>query len=198
MNQADKDEQIRKIILNAFRQQIKKYGYNKVTMDDISKAAGKGRSSLYYYYKGKEEILDALLLEEISELNQFVIAKVIKRRSATDKLITYCNEKIMRLLDKINEYLIVSSEILEDPEMYKKISRLQDPHDEEALRSIMDEGIKSGEFRPLRPKEIHLMAVLMKSSIKGIALEMCSQGGEIDITSVKRMVEILFVRGIIA
>ena len=37
-------------------------------MDDVAKAIGKGRSSLYYYYKSKDEIFDAVMQIEIGDL----------------------------------------------------------------------------------------------------------------------------------
>ncbi|HXL00524.1 MAG TPA: TetR/AcrR family transcriptional regulator [Dysgonamonadaceae bacterium] len=37
-----------------------RYGYKKTTMDDIADALQKGKSSIYYYFQNKEDILGLL------------------------------------------------------------------------------------------------------------------------------------------
>ena len=46
----------RDAIIETARQVFKKYGYDKTLMEHIAKAAGKGKSSIYYYFKSKEQI----------------------------------------------------------------------------------------------------------------------------------------------
>ncbi len=36
-------------------------------MEDIAKAAGKGKSTLYYYYTSKDEIFNAVIEDEMHE-----------------------------------------------------------------------------------------------------------------------------------
>ena len=45
------DDMMQKQILAASQKLFQQFGYPKVNMDDVAKAVGKGRSSLYYYYK---------------------------------------------------------------------------------------------------------------------------------------------------
>jgi len=52
-----KEDIIQEQILQAAKQLFSVHGLHKVTMDDVAKAIGKGRSSLYYYYKSKDEYL---------------------------------------------------------------------------------------------------------------------------------------------
>ena len=52
-----KDDIIRADILRAAEALFQKWGLKKTTMEDIAKEAGKGKSTLYYYFKSKAEIL---------------------------------------------------------------------------------------------------------------------------------------------
>ena len=52
----NKDEIIKAKILEGADKLFQKYGLGKTTMEDIAKDAGKGKSTLYYYFKSKEEI----------------------------------------------------------------------------------------------------------------------------------------------
>ena len=41
-----------------------KYGFSKTTVDEIAKAARKGKSTIYYYFKSKEDIFQAVVEKE--------------------------------------------------------------------------------------------------------------------------------------
>ncbi len=51
-------------ILDAAAAVIIRLGYDKTTMSDIAQEAGASRRTVYMYYKGKEEIFEALLYRE--------------------------------------------------------------------------------------------------------------------------------------
>jgi AcrR family transcriptional regulator len=55
-----KDNQRRELILRAGSECFARFGYDKTTLDDIGRRAGLNKASLYYYFKNKEEILQAV------------------------------------------------------------------------------------------------------------------------------------------
>ena len=65
---ATKEDLMQQQILTAAKELFRVYGLAKVTMDDVAKAIGKGRSSLYYYYKSKDEIFDAVVNAAINDM----------------------------------------------------------------------------------------------------------------------------------
>ncbi|WP_343672894.1 TetR/AcrR family transcriptional regulator [Chitinophaga sp.] len=77
---------IQQQILQAAQQLFQKHGYQKVTMDDVAKAIGKGRSSLYYYYKNKDEVFDAVMGAEIDEIVAEIARMVDKENTVAGKL----------------------------------------------------------------------------------------------------------------
>ena len=46
-----KEEQLREESITAAQKLFQQYGLHKTTMEDIAKAMGRGKSTLYYYYK---------------------------------------------------------------------------------------------------------------------------------------------------
>ena len=54
------DNEQKERILSAAKNLFSRFGLEKTTMEDIAKAAGKGKSSLYYYFKSKEEVMPRL------------------------------------------------------------------------------------------------------------------------------------------
>src|ERR1700744_973123 len=63
-----KEDVIQEQILQAAKRLFQVHGLHKITMDDVAKAIGKGRSSLYYYYKSKDEIFNAVMDIEINHM----------------------------------------------------------------------------------------------------------------------------------
>ncbi|RLD78380.1 MAG: TetR/AcrR family transcriptional regulator, partial [Bacteroidetes bacterium] len=57
-------DDIKENILDVAQSIFRKYGFKKTTMDEIAKAARKGKSTLYYYFKSKEEIFAAVIEKE--------------------------------------------------------------------------------------------------------------------------------------
>ena len=61
----EKDEVIVREIVSSARGLFEKFGLKKTTMEDIAKEAGKGKSSLYYYFESKYEIFEAVVDQEM-------------------------------------------------------------------------------------------------------------------------------------
>ena len=70
------NDSVRAAILDSARELFARFGYKKTTMEDIAQSLGKGKSSLYYYFKNKEEIFQAVVDWEgdilFSKLRQIV------------------------------------------------------------------------------------------------------------------------------
>src|SRR5271157_4228531 len=57
-------------ILDAAAAVIIRLGYDKATMSDIAEEAGASRRTVYLYFKGKEELFEALLYREYMQYSQ--------------------------------------------------------------------------------------------------------------------------------
>src|SRR5574339_618280 len=57
-------------ILAAAAEVIFRLGYDKTTMSDIAEEASLSRRTIYLYFKGKEELFEALLYREYMEYSQ--------------------------------------------------------------------------------------------------------------------------------
>lgn len=60
-------------ILDAARELILRFGYRKVTVEDIATRAGVGKGTVYLHWRTKDELYEALLLREsIEVIEEFV------------------------------------------------------------------------------------------------------------------------------
>ncbi|HBT17621.1 MAG TPA: TetR/AcrR family transcriptional regulator, partial [Firmicutes bacterium] len=58
-------------ILDTAEELFNMKGYDKCTVNDILKAVGIARGTFYYYFKSKEEVLDAI----VSRYTDFVVSR---------------------------------------------------------------------------------------------------------------------------
>jgi len=58
-----KDE-VREQLVQSARQVFARYGFKKTALDDIAREAHKGKSTIYYYFKSKDEIFKAVIEAE--------------------------------------------------------------------------------------------------------------------------------------
>src|ERR1700744_258335 len=99
-----KEDVIQEQILQAAKRLFQVHGLHKVTMDDVAKAVGKGRSSLYYYYKSKDEILDAVTSAEIRNMLTAITQAVNKAPNFEQKLYAFFTTKLNILREKGSFY----------------------------------------------------------------------------------------------
>lgn len=172
-----KDNAIQKQILQAAQQLFQAHGLQKVTMDDVAKAIGKGRSSLYYYYKNKEEILDAVMDNEIRE-NLEEVARAVAQRSSAEQKINVFYLTRLQLLEKrraLYSALDVGMDANEMSNFNKAkhaIHKRVVERENKMLGQILDHGIETGELRSIDAKDRDDLIFVLLSGLHGLKREM--------------------------
>jgi AcrR family transcriptional regulator len=142
----NKDGVVRDAILQAAERVFQKWGLNKTTMEDIASEAGKGKSTLYYYYKSKEEIFDAVVISEFKKVLEKARKSTGEITSAKEKLIKYFVASIHEMKNKIAAYTIIREEIKRNQNFIEKIRIYFEAQEEQFIEEILRSGIESKEF----------------------------------------------------
>lgn len=79
-------EQRQNDILNVAEKLFFKKGYDDVSMNDIAKEVGLGKSTLYFYFNSKEELFFAVALRGIRILSEMIEDAVQKEKTNIKKL----------------------------------------------------------------------------------------------------------------
>lgn len=151
-----------------------KYGLKKVTMDDISKAVGKSRTSIYYYYKNREEVFQAVLANLIREVISEIDANMKKRNTFEGKIEEFCLSKIKTSEERSSFFRAIEAGM--DNE--EKSKHITDAHNRmmEAERSLLlnlfSTSISSHEIPDVSIEEQEIIIFILQSSIRGIRREM--------------------------
>ncbi len=167
-----KDDIIKDDILREAQKLFQQFGVKKTTMEDIAKAIGKGKSTLYYYFCSKEEIFDAVVLKEMDEVFNRVKQAVEKAVSAEEKLKAFTLTKIKAVQKRVNLYKIVNREAQDTMRCMKHLHTEYHTQEVKLLKDILAYGVSNGEFSKLIGKELDILPSVMVSSLRGLEQDM--------------------------
>lgn len=154
-------------LVDVARQLFAKNGLDNTTMNDIAQASGKGRRTLYTYFKNKEDIYFAVIEEEMDRLSEQMKLVSQKYMEPEDKLV----ELIYTHLDLIKEAVRRNGNLR--AEFFRNIVRVQqvrknfDRNEIEFLKSVLTEGIRSGRFEV---DNVELYADIIHFCVKGLEI----------------------------
>ena len=104
-------EQKATIIAEATRL-FSRFGLEKTTMEDIAKAARKGKSTLYYYFKSKEDVFAEVIRKEIDGLKTAILMAVEKEDDPYSKFRVFVGTRLDYLNEKADQYIAIKDEHL--------------------------------------------------------------------------------------
>jgi len=81
-------------IISAAKLCFAQFGYDKTTLDDIGKRIGLNKSSLYYYFKNKEEIFSAVVLEEADKIVEVLQSEIESKVSPEERIQFYMRKRL--------------------------------------------------------------------------------------------------------
>ena len=173
----EKDEIVVQEIINSAKKLMQQYGLKKTTMEDIAKEAGKGKSTLYYYFKDKEEIFNKVINQEIDEFFNVVSSAVRKEADAIGMLKTYVVTKVKTLREKVNIYTFVIDNDFQG-RLNNEFGILRNKYDNEEkklISSIFTRGVKTNLFKQEVMNEVDVLSELLVSCIRGVELDIITR-----------------------
>lgn len=191
-----KEAELRATILKQATKLFKIFGYEKLVMQDIARAVGKGRSTLYIYFKDKEAIFNAIIEEEIRDYIANLSGELAKHESATEKLRAYIQIKFDFRHAKAAEYLMLTQEMVRQPDILVKMRVFSDPPETEHLARIIRQGIENKDFEAMSDEQIVLTARVIISSLNGISTDLIAAGTK-DLSPVRALLPEMFLRSLL-
>ncbi len=196
-----KEDIIQTQILQAAKQLFQVYGLHKVTMDDVAKAIGKGRSSLYYYYKSKDEIFDAVMDLEIKEMMAAISRATDQVNTVEEKINAFCATKLNFLRDKKTVYS--SFEAGMDADAISQFNKTKIIHhrvimklEGDMLGRILTDAINKGEIRTIDKDKKDILIFVLLSSLRGLKREMIMEDNFEEIEPAARTLASMTINGL--
>ncbi len=184
-----KKEVAHRILLAAVKV-FDKYGLHKTTMRDIADYAGMSKSSLYYYFRSKKDILSSVVKLESNTLTEKLSFAIHQDISPQEKLRAYVITRMHLLYELSIYYASLSEAYLEQYTFIEQEREAFTVFEIDAVSKILSEGVLKGIFRG---RDILAAANTIIIIMKALELRLVISKSmdELDST-VDTMLEILF------
>jgi len=134
------------------------YGYSGASLDAIAKDVGISKAAIYYHFKDKEDLYEAVLLYRLEELVGSLRSR-IEASTATQKIVEYI-EGFGEFLQRFPCFAaILAHEFADNGKHMSQKATESLAQTLGILTSIINEGIESGEFEIQNPMIVQMMIV---------------------------------------
>lgn len=191
-----REDSIRRLSEASFALFVAK-GYHATSLDEIARAAGLTKGSIYFYFNSKQRLLLGLLEDAREAVVSPLLDHVHKiEGSATDKIAGFFRFSSLNGIEQPQKLLCLIKTSIEFRDRDDAISkRIVEIYDEiySALEAILEAGKKRGEIASTSTKELASMIVATND---GMMLEWHRRGANIDGRKLVRTVWTTFLHGI--
>lgn len=171
----EQNEQIRQErraqILDAARQVFAEQGFHAAKMSDIAQAIGVSQGTLYHYFRSKDDLFMALLLPWAERLAEAVRGLPETPSSATEKMWAM-SRLAMAFFQADDELMPVLVEFwayaLHNPEANERFRGLFQVM-QESCAAIIEEGVASGEFKPVDVQTLSVLPLVVLDGVTVLA-----------------------------
>lgn len=140
------EKDIKQKILQKAEEMFQKFGYSKVTMEEIASSLNISKKTLYKHFSNKEHILKEMVHENKCEVDNFI------EELMNDKATPFIEKlkKFMNFIAKISKKMegtMVHDIMKSHPEVWKDIEQFRENRAYKNLSNLIKDGITDGIFR---------------------------------------------------
>lgn len=155
----------RDMLVDVARQLFARMGVDNITMNDIAQASGKGRRTLYTYFKNKNEIYLAVVESELAQLHRTLIDVAEKDLPSDEKLITFIYTRLDAIKALVFRNGTLRATFFRDIWRVEKVRKEFDIREVEILKTILDDGVREGVFSM---PDTDITALVLHHALKGL------------------------------
>jgi AcrR family transcriptional regulator len=144
----------RDAILDATDRLLARYGYKKMTIDDLAKEVGIGKGSVYLHFESKEEIALSHVDRIVERVKSRLFAIAESKSSPENRLKKMLIERVLLRFDSVQHYSQSMNELLGQVRS-RLLERRRRYFEEEAkiFARVLAEGKSTGVFKVKDPAE---------------------------------------------
>ena len=187
----------RDAILDATDRLLARYGYKKMTIDDLAREVGIGKGSVYLHFESKEEIALSHI-DRIIERLRVSLREIARRNSPPDKRIRLMlMERVLNRFDSVQHYSQSLNELLAQLRP-RLLERRRQYFEEEAriFAEVVREGKASGMFETKDPFQTATTLLDATNALLPYSLSAYELGERAEIEKKARRVADLLLNGL--
>lgn len=163
MSEETKDN-IREEILNAASIAFNKFGYKKTTLDDISSLLNRGKSGIYYYFKNKDEVFQAVVIKESEMFKEKMNSLLDNDLSFKENIEIYIKNRIETFQQLGNFYGTLKTDAFDHLQFINYNRNVFDNAEMEILSNFLKKNIDNNLSTI---EDYHILAYAIMNILKG-------------------------------
>ncbi len=177
-------------IIEGARELFAQYGFSKTTIEDIAEKSRTAKSTIYFIFRSKEEIIEAVIDKEGRILSEEIMTAIGKSNDAEEMIYIYIFTRMRHIKKLVNYYSIIRDDYIERPAFIENARRKSIEWEISTINTILQSGVQNGVFAI---KNTKMTAYAIVASLKGLDF---SNDRDLDIPdtdeSINNFIEILF------
>ncbi len=155
----------RQKLVEVARELFARNGLEATTMNDIAINSGKGRRTLYTYFRNKDEVCQAVIESELERLSDKLDEVSNMDAEPEQKVLTLIYTHLNMIREAVARNGSLRAEFFRNIWMVEKVRRKFDVEERAILCRVLEEGISRAKFRI---DNVNLMADIIHYCIKGL------------------------------
>ena len=155
----------RQLLVDCAREIFARQGFDATTMNDIALASGKGRRTLYTYFKNKEEIYEAVISTELERMSERMDDLCKQPLTPIEKILTLVYTHLAMMKETVSRNGSLRAEFFRNIWLVERVRRKLDVEEKGVILHMLKEGVERGDFEV---ESLPLMADIILYSIKGL------------------------------
>lgn len=188
----------REAILDATDRLLARYGYKKMTIDDLAAEVGIGKGSVYLHFRSKQEIALSHIDRIIERLKARLTDIAVRKTSPEERLRQMLAERVLFRFDSVQHYTQSINELLAGLRA-QLLERRKIHFEEEALiiAAVIDEGKRAAKFAKNLPS-IETAHTLLQATNSLLPYSLSTQelGARDDIEDKVKAIAAILVKGL--
>ena len=184
-------------ILEAADRLLARYGYRKMTIDDLADEVGIGKGTIYLRFKSKEEIVLASVDRIVETVVKRMEALASSNLSPPEKIRRMLVFRVMHRFDRVQHYTKSLSEVLRDLR-FELLERRERYFAREAvpLSAVLKEGQAKGVFRREPPLLTARVLLAATNSLLPFSLSTRELGTRKEVEATAKKIAALMTAGL--
>lgn len=149
----------REVILDVASKHFSKAGFSSASLEEIASEVGITKPAIYYHFKDKSALYEAVLLKHLEPLAKRVEEAVSLKTDVEDKLVAYIEAFGEFLKERSCLAAVLTHEFADNGENLPESAAVQLAKMLGIVTSIINEGVDNGVFKTENPMIIQMMIV---------------------------------------
>lgn len=191
-----KEEQIKEEIITAATGVFESYGFTRVSMQDISKAVKKGRTTLYYYFGNKTEVFDAVIEKICLQIFDTCLAVIDPNASMSTNLESFYTKKLQEIKFLTKKYHLVLEDLKQQPELAAAKTRVLLEKEASVLYQMIRWAIEKKEIAELTEADSRFLTETIVTAFKSFEQEIIFFNRFPDMEAKLSWLSLIFCKGL--